>query len=337
MKKISFAIILLTIYMNASFAQTANYDTLRVEFRKLLWKVENDYQANHDIWKRTNYNTKTYLNLYSLSIMKDTVNRLILEAQVGYYTSKETKEKINLFRENIVKLLDEYAAEKNWTKKFKESDFGKKYHRQVGFQRSYDYYDTKGRLIASIFDKQKLEMEVNLYGYPLINTEEYRISKEIENRAFDSCVKYTSQLLLAIVEADKSKKPYYKNFEKTIATERYSIRKDDIDVALIKAGFHSNTSITNGYIIYAYGFNLKDVELLSRNYENGTRVVELSSFNDITATFKEMPLIQLYIKNYNLKIYEKYVALDAKDCGILGVSNKWDEKMRIEVYKKPIQ
>lgn len=333
MKKITIAFILITTCINVSFSQTSFHDTLKVEFKKLLWKVEYNFQENHPIWSKNeliNRSAKGYIDFYSLAIMKDTINRVQFDVQIGYYTPKEMREKIKFFRENIISVLDELAAENKWTKKYEDRNLDKRQKRELGFMRSYDYYEsTTGRKIISIFDRQKMNMELNIYGYPLINTADYVKKKEIETEEF----KQISQLMSAnLVDLFKNE-PYTSIFKETVTTQKYAIRDDDVDDALRKAGFR-NSSLIGKYKIFAIGFNLTDVQVLSKEWINGTRIVKRMPLIDDTEFYKNSANFGPLIKKYNLKVFYLTYETDIQNCGILGVSNKWDEKMYIEVYRK---
>jgi hypothetical protein len=334
MKKIAIAIILFAICNNKSPAQTTNHDTLRKEFRKLLWIVENNYKDYHSIWNNNNYLTirssKGYFDFYSRSIMKDTINKLDFEVQIGYYTPKDSREKIKLFRENFVSVLDEYATENKWTKKYEERNLDKRQKRELGFMRSYDYYDSTGRKIISIFDRQKLDMAVTLYGYPVKNMAQYRSKKELENLAFEQITQIMSDKL----EADIGGSGRYRHYkDNNIPTQKKAITAYDFEGAMRQAGFRYDAYSETNYIIVAYGFNLTDVKTLGREVKDDEKTTQISSFRDETESYsKEDKRIESAVKLYNLKIYILNLTSNLRNGGIVGVSSNDYQKMAIEVW-----
>lgn len=175
-------IVLVCLTSTAIYSQNTIYDSLKNEVFTTLDNVT--------------YNFDEYINRQKLAYPKP-ISILGFDAKVLYkysdtlrnidfdtrWFTKEWREKDAFFRNNLVKIVDEYATKNNLKKVYKELEIDKKDKRESGIRALYEYFDSIGHKIVGIYDVQKKQMNVMFYNYPNINIANNKKRKEQDEKA----------------------------------------------------------------------------------------------------------------------------------------------------------
>lgn len=166
----------------SAFSQNNTYDSLKKEVFATLDNVRYNFveYLNRQVLIYPKYIQILGFDAAVLHKYSDTVRKIEFETR---YFTKAWREKDAPFRDNLVRIVDEYAAKNNLRKTYKEWEFDKKDKKESGIRADYRYYDSTGHEIIQIYDVQKKEMNVRFFDYPKLNIADSKKRKEQEEKA----------------------------------------------------------------------------------------------------------------------------------------------------------
>lgn len=311
------------------FGQNSTYDSLKNEVFTTLNNVKynfDDYIKRYEL-TRPKYIQVLGFDVHVLYHYSDTMRNIDLETR---WYKKDLKEKDAFFRENIVKIIDEYALINKLTKEFKVLENSKKDKKELGSIVHNNYFDATGHLIVSIADIQKRGMFVNFYNYPNINIEEYTRKKQQEENIF---TEFKNTITTQNDNFYSNSKGYTSHVYRTTTSETGPIRDNDIETALIKGKFGEEGNKKHTYEIWVYGMNLTEAKVLVKEWKNGKNEYRANSLNDVTNDVLSSTELSKY-RGFNLKAFYLVVTTDIADYGILAASPKGYDNILITVYKR---
>lgn len=326
-------LLIVSIYLGSftasSFAQNRSYDSLK---REVFMTIDN-VRYNFDEYIRRYELTKPKFiqvlgfDVHVLYRYSDTMRNIDFET--GWY-KKEWREKDAFFRENLIKIMDEYAKANGLIKEFKVLENDKKDNKESGARLIYKYMDSTGRIIASIGDIQKKGMNVNFINYPKIDVEAYKKKKEQQENIF---TEFKNAISSNNDKFYSYSKGYISHIFRTTTSEISPIRDNDIETALIRGKFGEDGNKQHTYEIWVYGMNLTEAKVLVKEWKNGKYEFNATSLNDVTEDILSSKELTRF-RGSNLKAFYLVVTTNIPDYGILAASPRGYDNVLITVYKR---